>query len=77
MAKDDLALAAAEARFKKTEAQSKLSKEIAAENAARTRAVDANTARLKGLRLEKERAEREAAAPATKSAKKPRSKSKP
>ena len=77
--KDDRALAAAEARFKKAEARSKLSEEVAAENAAKGRASDANTARLKALRLEKEQAEREAVTPppATKPVKKPRSKSKP
>ena len=51
--------ARAEAKFKKAEEQSRHSQAIAAEEAAKARAVDANTARLKGLRLEKERADRE------------------
>ena len=50
----------ANAAFKKTEAKARHSEGIATENAAKARQVDANTARLKGLRLEKERADREA-----------------
>jgi hypothetical protein len=62
MSKDQDVQGRANAKFKKAESQARHSEGIAAENAAKARALDVNTARLKGLRLEKERAEREAAA---------------
>lgn len=60
MAEDQGAKERADARFKRAEVQAREGEAVRAENAARSRAVDANTARLKGLRLEKERADREA-----------------
>lgn len=64
MAKHQGAQDQANARFKKAEMQARGGDGAHALNAARSRAVDANTAMLKGLRLEKERVQREAAAEA-------------
>jgi hypothetical protein len=78
MSKDQDVQGRANAKFKKAESQARHSEGIAAENAAKARALDVNTARLKGLRLEKERAEREAAAlEPPKPAKKARAPAKP
>ena len=62
--KSDEAKARAEARFRKNEQRSSEAEKAHAEVAAKARARDENTARLKGLRLAKERADRESAAPA-------------
>ena len=73
--KSDEAKARAEARFRKNEQRSSEAEKVHAEVAAKVRARDENTARLKGLRLAKEQVDREAAArtqpaPARKTARK-------
>jgi hypothetical protein len=73
--KSDEAKARAEARFRKNEQRSSEAEKAHAEVAAKARVRDENTARLKGLRLAKEHADREAAArapqaPARKTARK-------
>ena len=62
--KSDEAKARAEARFRKDQQRSSEAEKTHAEIAAKARARDENTARLKGLRLAKEQADREAAAQA-------------
>jgi hypothetical protein len=47
----------AEAKFKKQEERSREAQQVHSENAAKARAVGANTARLKGMRLAKEAGE--------------------
>lgn len=54
----------AEARFKKAQQRATEGEKAKAEHDARVLAVDANTARLKALRLDKERVDRETAAAA-------------
>jgi hypothetical protein len=73
--KSDEAKARAEAKFRKNEQRSSEAEKAHAEVAAKARARDENTARLRGLRLAKEQADREAAAgaqqaPARKTARK-------
>jgi hypothetical protein len=62
--KSEEAKARAEARFRKDQQRSGEAEKAHAEVAAKARARDENTARLKGLRLAKEHADREAAAQA-------------
>lgn len=59
--KADEVRARAESRFKKQEQRSREAEASKAEEAAKRRAVDDKTARLKGLRLAKEAADRDAA----------------
>lgn len=54
----------AEARFKKAQQRATEGEKAKAEHDAKVLAVDANTARLKALRLDKERVDRETAAAA-------------
>jgi hypothetical protein len=60
--KSEDAKARAEAQFKRREQQSREAEEVRADNLSKSRAVDEKTARLKGLRLAKEVADKEAAA---------------
>ena len=60
--KSEEAKARAEARFRKNEQRSSEAEKAHAEVAAKARVRDENTARLKGLRLAKEHADRETAA---------------
>ena len=60
--KSDEAKARAEARFRKDQQRSSEAEKAHADIAAKARARDENTARLKGLRLAKEQADRDAAA---------------
>jgi hypothetical protein len=57
---EDAKAARAEAKFKKQEERSREAQQVHAENAAKARAVDDNTARLKGMRLAKEAADKDA-----------------
>jgi hypothetical protein len=73
--KSEEAKARAEARFRKNELRSSEAEKVHAEIAAKTRTRDENTARLKGLRLAKEQADKDTAvqaqpAPARKTARK-------
>lgn len=72
MSQHSSARAAAESRFEKLRKPPEAGSEAKAEHVARDEAVSANTARLKELRLEKERADREAPAAVTPPRKKPR-----
>lgn len=63
--KSDDAKARAEGQFRKREQRSREGDQARADNAATARAVDEKTARLKGLRLAKEGADRDAAAQAS------------
>ena len=59
--KSEEAKARAEGQFRKREQQSSEAEKAHADIAAKSRALDKNTARLKGLRLAQEAADREAA----------------
>jgi hypothetical protein len=74
--KSEEAKARAEGQFRRREQLSRDAEQAKTENAARARAIDQNTARLKGLRLAKEAADREvkaSAEPVKKPARKPKS----
>jgi hypothetical protein len=70
LVKTEEAKARAEALFRRREQQSRDAGQVAAENSEKSRAVDEKTERLKGLRLAKEAADKNAAStqpPPTKS----------